>query len=240
MIYCLSQLHTGTQTSIAWLNRAPEASGLMLSTGVYNAFEGGTNCITHEWESGEVVEEFGTNTIYHEHVRGDHQSPMRLCRTQLIMATLLPTLIPIRDPLACLMSYVHRAELEGRYHTKAFKPLQDVIDRWTMMSEWFAHLRSWPKVAFVCWDQDPGENELAGVCRDLGIGTHFELLRPMARKIHNNDSGSYEMKSLYEAGDREALRNRIGVELFGYLEKVDTHLRPMLEILGYKDLMWWR
>jgi len=91
MIFCLSQLHTGTQTSLAWLCKHDEVDGMMLSTGVHKLFGLVDPADTvHDWESGRIHERFSEGMVYHEHLRCDRFNPYRMNRTQLVMATIWP------------------------------------------------------------------------------------------------------------------------------------------------------
>ncbi len=239
MIFCLSQLHTGTQTSIAWLCKAVEVSGLVLSTGVYDVLKGGPYDIAHEWESGELLESHHPDMVYHEHVRGDWQFPGRMSRTQLMMATTNRTLIPIRDPLACLISYWHRGELNGTIGTTQFRPQIDVLDRWSMMSEWYPVLRKSEGLEFVCWDQPRAKSSdyLRGICAKLGLRSYPDGPGDWT-EIQNNDNGPYDLKIAYHNRDLKMIRETMH-PMFDALVLHHRNLRPMLEDLGYSDLLWW-
>ncbi len=239
MIFCLSQLHTGTQTTIGWLKSHKDVEGLMLSTGVWKEFgPPSETAIVHQWRSGSYEERFNEGMVYHEHVRGDHQDPSKMNRTQLILSSIWPTVIPIRDPLLCLISYQHRGEVEGRIGTSGFKPHEHILDRWCMMAEFYSHLKQMG-VQFICWDRgDPGHLELEMVARHLGIPDTFND-RFGTNLIHNNSLGIFPLKKAYFEGDVKWLEDRLHDDLFNSLRCRELTLRPMLEDLGYTKLLWW-
>jgi len=230
VIFCLSQLHTGTWTTIAWLARHDQVKGLMLSTDVVDVLAGKPT-IDQLQESGSYHQKFHQSMVYHEHVRPDHWSDDQMCRTQLVMAMTNPTVIPIRDPLSSLISYQNRASLQGREGTEGFLPMEHVIDRWVMMAKVFDILRE--NVEFICWDLINGDpDELCRIALALGI-TEGQYLGA----IINNSMGDYPLKKAYQDGDRESLSQQ--VDGFQCLVDREELLRPFLERLGYSDLVWW-
>ncbi len=233
MIFCLSQLHTGTQTSLAWLCKHDEVDGMMLSTGVHKLFGLVDPADTvHDWESGRIHERFSEGMVYHEHVRCDRQNPYRMNRTQLVMATIFPTLIPIRDPLASIISYQHRADFHGV--PGQWAPDLDLFNRWVAMAEIYPYLDS-RAVQFLPWDlwenDHPGLNKIE---RHLGLRERSDI-----PTILNNCSGPYELRRCYLEGDVDALKSRLKGNLWRDLVEREGQLRPMLESLGYHELLWW-
>lgn len=235
MIFCLSQLHTGTWTTIAWLALHDQVRGLMLSSDVFDVLQG-KPVQDKLQESGLYHQEFHRSMVYHEHIRPDHWSENRMCRTQLIMARTNPTVIPIRDPLLSLISYQHRAEIKGKDDSDDFLPFGHVLDRWIMMAEVFGILKD--HVQFICWDLLDGNvtDRLSEVTKGLGLNQSPCL----EVEIENNSMGDYPLKTAYQDGDVDALEDGV---LWGdglhELKIRESSLRPVLEELGYSDLLWW-
>ena len=121
MIFCLSNIHTATWTTLAWLVLHKEVNGLMLSTHVYDVLKG-KESPAHRQESGTYHQKFDPSMVYHEHVRPDHLFPDQMSRTQMVLATTNPTVIPVRDPLLSLISYQNRAVIHGKTGGEGFLP----------------------------------------------------------------------------------------------------------------------
>ncbi len=242
MIFCLSQLHTGTQTTIGWLMHHKDLDGLILSTGVYYGLISGATeysedgPIYHEWESGVYEERFAAGMVYHEHVRPDYQERARMSRTQLMMAIQNPTVIPIRDPLASLISYHHRGTTSGsisRNEPEGFSPYSHVIFRWMIMAEFYEVLKRWG-TQFICWDLRHG-NYLEPVEKNLGLVDRLG----MWSGIDNRSGELYPLKVAYLNGDIDKLKSGMPAQGFDALASKEQILRPMLEDLGYQNLLWW-
>lgn len=58
------------------------------------------------------------------------------------------------------------------------------------------------------------------------------------KKGESNTSGAHPLKALYEAGDFEALQ-KVMPDKIAALQEHERSLRPWLERMGYRDLMWW-
>ncbi len=234
MIFCLSQIHTGTQTTLAWLCEHQDVDGMLLSTGVHKICGGLVDSaeISHDWESGNYQECFSQKMVYHEHLRIDYLNPFRMCRTQLVMANLFPTIIPIRDPLAAMISYQHRSEMRsvpGQWH-----PDLDLFNRWGAMAEVYPRLKD-AGVQFVPWDLwDAGNLGVANVESYLGILEARPI--PIPR---NNRSKPYPLRTDYVMGNVDGLREGLITHLWRDLSEREAILRPMLEDIGYRDLLWW-
>lgn len=216
MIFCLSQIHTGTVSTLAWLDAHEESDGVLLSTEVY--------------ESGDEPK-----TIYHEHIRRDHQDVSRMSRSQIVMAWNHPTIIPLRDPLAALISYQHRAEETGQIETGLFQPTSAIVDRWIMLAESEERIH---KVNYLAWDTFETLEERRARLWDTAQAVGLRDPKPSRSGLPKlNTSGDYPLKDAYRAGNFEALL--IGVLGMAYLIKVESRLRPFLERRGYRDLLWW-
>ena len=233
-IFCLSQLHVGTWTTISWLCEHPDVKGLVLSTGVYDVLAG-KDGESHAMKSGIRRESFHRKMVYHEHVRTDHRFSASMSRTQLMMAALFRTVIPLRDPLAALVSYQHRAEIDGRIGTEDFDPVGHVVFRWVVMATEESLKRCGP--IFLPWDT-LGKRSPESAARLLkGLAMMLGLFDGPTGGIWDNDSGDYLLRRAYDDGDLATLEDKVvGLK---QLRNREPQLRPFLEGVGYKNLIWW-
>lgn len=218
MIFCLSQLHTGTNSTLAWLESHGDCRGVLLSTGVY------TDPTAHR-----------PTTVYHEHVRQDSRFNRQMCRTQIVLAWSQPTVIPLRDPLAALISYQHRAEVSKQIDTDLFRPREDIVDRWCYLAEAEDLIKSC-RIRYLALDlaEPPNESRLWETTVALGLSDPAPSVLGLPRR---NDSGDNYLKQAFQRGDLDPLEFHL-VHL-DYLRKAEPILRPFLERRGYRDLMWW-
>ncbi len=238
MIFCLSNIHTGTWTTLAWLVLHKEVNGLMLSTHVQDVLRG-IETPEHRQESGTYYQKFDQSMVYHEHVRPDHLFPDQMSRTQMVMATTNPTVIPVRDPLLSLISYQNRAVIHGKMGGQGFLPTLHVLNRWVYLAEQFEILSQFDHIQFLCWDimGFNAESTLWGVARNLG----FQDREPskVGGELANNSTGGYALKNAYATRNVTAIRQEIAGDGFQELVNREKILRPFLEGIGYTDLMWW-
>jgi len=250
MIYCLTQHHTGTWSTLAWILNHQNVKGFLTTEHIFDILEpsepfrsSGVYPV-HPMESGELIEEFHPSMVYHEHMRLDAEKAERIDRTQVLIASVTPTVIPIRDPLAALISYEMRAEKAGRTAEEGFAPLSH-LDTWVALAETARMtLRNFAHIKFIPWDL-MGEDKLATVrtllitSRDLGLEGVDPSIDCAANLIHNNDGGHYILKEAYQDRDVGYIRENLHQGAFEYLCDMEDILRPFLEELGYSDLMWW-
>lgn len=216
MIFCLSQIHTGTNSVLAWLKAHEDCDGVLLSNEVYGSKQ-------------------EPATVYHEHVRKDSRFNKQMCRTQIVMAWAHPTVIPLRDPLACVLSYHHRAIVTGQIGTDLFQPLQDVVDRWCLLAECEDRFEGAPGIFWMPWDIEHlvTKHFLWHTARGLGLNDPVPSRGGLPCE---NSSGDYPLRKAYEDGDLECLRS---IRAVNYLRDCEPVLRPFLERRGYANLLWW-
>lgn len=249
MIFCLSQQHTGTWSTLAWVRDHKQVRGLVTFSHLFDALER-REAVVHPMESGDLKARWHPTMVYHEHVRPDRIDPFRIHRSQVLLASMTPTVIPIRDPLAALISYQVRAEMNGG---PGFDPIGQHIEGWLRLAETARTvLAEFGHIKFLCWDL-AGEMDRTGryiylreIARDLGLtkGLLGEIgdgpsAQCGVKVIRNNDLGSYPLKVAYQARDTAALRAGIAEGAFDYLALRERELRPFLEGLGYRNLLWW-
>jgi len=209
----------------------------MLSTDVFDVLNG-IETPEHRQESGTYHQKFHPSMVYHEHVRPDHRFPEDISRTQMVLATTNPTVIPIRDPLLSLISYQNRAVIHSKVGSRDFLPTKDVLDRWVLLANQFHILRQFDQVQFLCWDLlgENSKDRLWEVSRGIGL---LDIKPATLGVIANNSTGDYPLKDAYAARDVDQMRWGVYQDGFQRLVSREKILRPFLECLGYSDLMWW-
>ncbi len=210
----------------------------MLSTDVYDVVNG-ERTIPQMQDSGTYHQKFHPSMVYHEHIRPDHWFEREMSRTQIVLATTNPTVIPIRDPLLSLISYQNRAEVHAKVGTDGFLPVEHVIDRWVLLARKFDTFRQYDHIKFLCWDLlgSPASDELFRVTQALGMKDQTPCL--VGQEMMNNSMGDYPLKDAYFEKDVDALRSGVYHRGFQGLMEKEKILRPFLECLGYTNLMWW-
>ena len=246
MICCFSQHHTGTWTALAWLNAHSDVEGFMQEAHAHDTLDGVV--VDHIVESGTYTEEFHPNMVYHEHLARDPNSQKtRIAASQMVMMATHATLVPIRDPLASLITYQQWADRDGRSAEVGalFSP-QVFVDVWCCLAASWETLQRFAHVRFVCWDlMKPGVLDgrsvryLLGVARDLGLKDEGPARAWSQRPIHDNTCGEYRLKTAYQNRNHKFLRAHIAENGYNYLVSKRLQLRPFLEGLGYQDLQWW-
>ena len=225
MIFCLSQIHTGTVSVLAWLSSHNDCDGVLLSTEVYGSKQ-------------------EPATVYHEHVRPDALFEDKMSRSQIVMAWAHPTVIPLRDPLAALASYQHRAEVNGQVDSVMYCPQLDVVDRWVCLAETEDRFEGSKNIHWLPWDQAHVSAEknpasfkasLWAIAQALGLRDQAPSKAGLPWK---NGSGEYDLKAAYSSGDGDYLASHLGAG-YEYLVDSESLLRPFLERRGYANLLWW-
>jgi len=253
MIYCLTQHHTGTWSTLAWILNHQRVQGFLTTQHIFDILEpsepyqsSGVYPV-HPMESGELVEEFHPSMVYHEHIRLDPEKPERIDRSQVLIATVTPTVIPIRDPLLALISYQNRAEKANRTSENGFAP-RSHVDSWVALAQTCRKtLCNFAHVKYISWDLiewDPLKTRslrhLLEVASALGldgdVGPSFDCVENV---IHNNNGGNYELKQAFQSGDFAYIKKNISQDAVTYLQEKQGTMIPFLESLGYRDLMWW-
>lgn len=242
MILCLSIHHTGTWTSLSWLQSHRDVKGFLQEAHAHDALAGDE--VVHHVESGDYPERFHPMMVYHEHLNRDRNSKrLRIAAGQMILLATHPTLIPIRDPLASLVTYQHWADRDGRSAEigARFSP-RIFVDTWCALAASWPTISRFAHVRFVTWDRMlPGEMAvyLEGVRKNLGLKDGGPAKAWADHEIRDNDGGHYPLKDAYLAGQSNVLRKGIAENGYNYLVAQALHLRPFLEALGYQDLQWW-
>jgi hypothetical protein len=227
VIFVWSVHHTATWTTLKWLESHEDVRGVVeirfldkvLMDGSYNYM---------------TVQKWGGNrTVLHDHF-AHHKDGYQLDLRALALAMTHRTVIPMRDPLAVCLTAQHRTEIRGQ----GFDGL-DAVKELRMLA------LAWPLVEAVVipWDLAPGTSELRYKwlrIHSLGLaleddGATFKWAQQWRVE---NTKGDYEYKRAYQQRDRRWIEKRLP-EVWRELKKLEPLLRPKLEELGYKDLLWW-
>lgn len=245
MIFCLSQQHTGTWSSLSWLNGHQEVQGFIQDRYVYQALNG--EKIVHKVESGTYAERFHPDMVYHAHIeteRSEEENEIRINRMQMMLLATHATLIPMRDPLASLVTYQKWGERDGLGDgDEEFSP-RSHVDGFCAIAGSFKTIRRFAHCRFLCWDLLPDDRgkrliHLLDVAKDLGLRDSVPSLDWSDGRI-DNTAGEYPLKTAYKQMNLGDLSDGISEGGFEYLEGKEAVLRPFLEELGYRDLLWWR
>lgn len=251
MIYCLSIQHTGTWSTLAWILKHEGVNGFLAHPHIFDILEPSHTdqeegiYPIHPMESGELVEKWDPRLVFHHHMELDLKVPTRIDRTQVLISTVNPTVIPVRDPLASLISYQVRAEKDGRTSENGFAPRSHVATWVALAQTWNGILKNFAHVRFLCWDllgvMDRFEvvEHLTDIAQDLGLRDAFPSVKCARKMIHNNDLGAYDLKRAYLKRDLEFINENVSHSAVLELMQNTDILRPFLEGLGYSDLMWW-
>jgi hypothetical protein len=248
MIFVWSIQHTGTWTTLDWLSRHAKVDGLATEQHLAAVLAGDTfvhqlNNLAEGIEPRTLTERWGGSPVIqsHIHIGADRKIDSRA----LALACSLPTVIPLRDPLACCLTAWRRLRMAGGGMLP--NPL---------LLRWRALARTWKECKFNCyllpWDYGnlktgqtgvPGtdhnlELHLSACSLHLGIredNLDFDFFQEASV---SNSQGVYGAKTRYEAGDAEWIAQRHPA-LWKLLRESETELRPFLEAAGYRGLMWW-
>src|SRR3990167_3529199 len=156
----------------------------------------------------------------------------------LSFAAACPTVIPLRDPLASVLTAVNRKRTQGNVDYSY------IVDRWVLMTTTVWLNRDFYKPLFVPLDlvERAGVEvkfELLGaVLGHMGLGYTKHAVRWADEWPYHNSRGEYPLKDLYLTRDATAIAHEVPGE-WEALRRAQYILRPMLEQMGYRDLLWW-
>ena len=140
-----------------------------------------------------------------------------------------PVVVPMRDPLLVLCS--------TRNHWPGGEGDEWFFEAWRL----WAAMDDW-RPRYV-----PVDGELSEPLRQLFEDlSQFPSEAMIEEKVEAafatspvNAQGEYTLRTLYDADDRQGLWDTIGPTLFDRLRALEPLLRPILERIGYRGLMWW-
>ena len=181
--------------------------------------------------------------VYHEHIETDGPEPTRINRTQVLIATMTRTVIPIRDPLLSLVSYQNRIDTG---QSPDNRDPAHFVDRWVRLAGTaMAIFKDYGHIQFVCWDLVSEMDRfgryiyLRGIAENLGLVDDGPSAQCGVKVIRNNDLGEYPLKTAYLEGDLDFISKNVDHGAVIELMQNTDVLRPWLEDLGYRDLRWW-
>ncbi len=135
--------------------------------------------------------------------------------------------VPVRDPLLVLL-LAHRRKTIGPDFFPAWRNLVELVgahDPRVLPVDLLASVKLHKRTTAL---------ELAG----KGYVPH-DLCEKWSDWPVVNSHGDYDLRILYNEGDVDAIQAAIPAEDWTALRDLEPDLRPFLETLGYKKLMWW-
>lgn len=143
------------------------------------------------------------------------------------LMSLYKTVIPIRDPLRSLLTRQNRhPKLDHRYLIDGFKALARCHDVFFFPVDLFEKY-------------EDRRSLLVRLFEFLELEVPKYVNEVAKSWVPANTSGHYEMKDWYNAKDAKKIEKIIPEE-YEWLRKNISILKPFLESLGYRNLMWWR
>lgn len=233
-VFVWSLRHTGTWTTLDWLSRKEGCDGFSEARHLTKVLMG--EVVAHNLGHITLLCEWGGSPIIHEHVEWDRSEP-QVDRLQLTLALLLPTVIPLRDPLAACLTCHRRMEQAGHGTTP-----REQLDLWEALAKvWELLSFTRAPTVVIPWDlvrPDERMHQLVSASQELGwrddkADREFAEQWPVS-----NSTGEYPAKKAYSEGDWSWLQlNLPGI--CRELKSREDRLRPWLEGCGYSDLLWW-
>ncbi len=233
-IYLLTLQHTGTWIAIYSLLQHPDVGGFLRQHRLEKALDGYR--LTHKplGCTIEPHEGFGADRTQ-IHVIQNH---MQIRNNGLItdecltaLMTCPQVMIPMRDPLSALMTHIERRGKGG------YPPLVEAhLDRWFAAFKIFEKLKQKP-IAYFPVDLGNIAKRFVSALKTLGMNPQcaYDMQYPMVNTV----GAAFEAKLKYKAGEKQWLKQHIGVENWDRLCDGQDKLRPLLESLGYRNLLWW-
>ena len=156
--------------------------------------------------------------------------------TIMVFSLFNPLVIPMRDPLLALVSTAERnPDNDPMKQVDAFVSLAERIEG---MHETYVPM--YVPVDLMA-EQRPVKRYDALVQLQLHCGLPIE--RSLTTDTASlwapiNSAGKYPLKTAYYEGEKKPIWDRLGREI-GVLQANQETVRPMLERIGYSDLLWW-
>lgn len=130
-------------------------------------------------------------------------------------------IVPVRDPLlAVITRHIRHPDLDHRYIVHAFARLE-LLD------------------SYVHWlpvDLAPSVRPPLAV--DVPTEASESFLKANQAPSYNVTPSNHPLKQAYLAGDFQTIATQCGPAVDLLLDKAED-IRPLLERLGYTDLLWW-
>jgi len=231
--------HTGTFFVAAFLLKHPDIKGYFQVNTLAAILDEDEKVVHHvlgatPLKGGEpfITERFvyGRVNIIQDHI---------WCFPNYYMATLmtvLPTIIPLRDPLLTILS------ANERIKDREIRDKRDLVKAWKALVSIINSISGTTKLAFFPIDQ--AADKRSGILREtleyLQLPSLLPYVSDWAKEWPKcyNTGGQYEGKIAYETGDIAWIKSSLG-HYWEALQEAESHLRPFLEQHGYKNLLWW-
>lgn len=222
IILLASVPHTGTIFLQQFVEQHPEIGNVVGLSQLVNGRSGGLED-PYRAQRGMVP---GTTNLVWTHIQHQTLDAIRAFHHHV------PTIIPLRDPLLSLITAKKRRE--DAHHVW-------IVENWLMLRVFI-----WPygDAAYYPVDLESKKPynerrqnlhkiiEYCGLPADNYVDEYAHRFQPA------NSRGEYELKTMYKDGDFAQLRLHLKKEI-EHLQANEDVLRPMLEEIGYKDLLWW-
>lgn len=173
----------------------------------------------------------GTVNLVKSHLAPEHERAAR------IYASLFPAVVPLREPLASLISRRARHPQATALH---------VVEQWIVLVSKLATLERQPfwLPVDLLGTQGPATRRrvMLDLCSHLGFGGVELYLAQIASAWRpENASARTGLHEMYRVRDIKALEKAMPAEIAA-LRRVDGLLRPFLHAQEYtdEDLFWWR
>ncbi len=222
--------HTGTWFWLNFLTRHPEVDGFAVRSNFLQGIEGFDRILSGGIEidkdkdlSKEVQYRMGYKSVIHFH---GPDSPEHL----MLIATAYP-LLTTRDPLLSLIS---------RFQRFPAKEDSNILDTFIWMAKYLSrfspHLYKIVSIDII--DMENRIPVLKSVLNWFNLTIDEDYIRRWVDRWPKIPTLEYELKEKYNDGDIEFLQ-RAMPNLWDSLIRQEGLLRPWLESIGYKDLLWW-
>ncbi len=147
-----------------------------------------------------------------------------------------PMIVPMRDPLLALISTVVRNPGNDPMHQ---------VDQLLALGDCFIRMQHVYQPFFLPVDllaKETGVKRYEAL-RDMqhhcGIKAEVDYTRDVAKSWeYVNSGGDYGLKRSYVEGDKKPIWAKLAAPI-GIMQSYEDKVRPMLENIGYRDLLWW-
>ncbi len=222
--------HTGTWFWLNFLTRHPEIDGFAVRDNFLQGIEGFGKILSTGVEidkdkdlSKEVQYRMGYKSVIHFH---GPDSP-----EHLILIGVASPLLTTRDPLLSLIS---------RFQRFPEKEDLDILETFVWMAKYVyrfsPHLYKIVSIDLI--QLEKRIHELKEILDWFNLDTDEDYIKRWADRWPKIPTLEYELKEKYHAGDVSFIKQTMPV-LWNLLIRKEDILRPWLESIGYKDLLWW-
>lgn len=220
---------TGTWWAVRALQAHPEVGAIMHPQNLIHFNNDWT--LREGWTGNphdEAFAEDGKTTLLYSHYGGTPANYTRWKPSNDYewLMQVVPALAPLRDPLLCMIRAYHRES--------SLYPHNYLIDGWLFVA------RREGTMGINYWRMDPFDiGGFLGAVKAVGLSCPDNWIAELDWKKKINDTpGECDLRTYYANGDLRAIKKVIPIPV-RHLQDNEVILRPFLEKVGFKDLMWW-